>query len=146
MTFGAQKIAKALGDSGCYFLSLMQVAEGISSAYLGPIHEAAEAIENGTLGPDCFVKDASAIMSSLTRQRFEVVKAGPGHSLPLDYILATGEREILRFERADPAGGEPIAHFVVGDGSGKVAWDPWPNSQTVALGALISRRIIRRKA
>lgn len=144
MTYAVQKIAKHLGESGCYFLSLLKVAEELGSAFLDPIHEASEAIEAGRMGEDCYVKDASAIMSALTRECFEVVKAGPGHPLPLDYLPVTGEREILRYERPDPVSGTNLAHFVVGDGLGAVAWDPWPNSRTVAFGCLVSKRIVRK--
>lgn len=144
MIFGAQKIAKALGESGCYFLSLCYVAEKLGGVFLDPLLEAAEAIDGKRLGLDCYVKDAGAIMSDMARGRYVVIKAGPGHPLPLDYKLNEGEREILRYERPDPTGGEPLAHFVVGDGQGRVAWDPWPESLTVAEGKLVSRRIIRK--
>lgn len=144
MTYGVQKIAKALGESGCYFLSLCKIAEVIAGVFFDPIHEAAEAIEAGTMGPDCFIKDAGAVVSALTRERYIVFKAGPGHALPLYYVLAPGEREILRYERPNPAGGEPLAHFIVGDGIGRPSWDPWPESLAVSEGRLVSRRIIRR--
>lgn len=138
MTYGVQKIAKALGESGCYFLSLLKIAESIAGCFVDPIMEASEAIESGMMRMDCFVQDPARIMMHVTRQRFEVIKMSP------DYKPMPGEREILRYERPDPAGGEPLAHFVVGDGQGRCAWDPWPESLTVAQGTLISKRIIRR--
>jgi hypothetical protein len=144
MVFGVQKIAKHLGEAGCYFLSLCKIAEGITKTFLDPILEASQAIQEKTMGDDCFIKDAGAIMTDLARSRYMVIKAGPGHTLALDYVLQEGEHEVLRFERPNPDGGEPLAHFVVGAGDGKtVAFDPWPGSLTVSQGVLISRRIIR---
>lgn len=147
MIDGVQKLAKSIGESGCYFLSLCKVAEEIRGVKLGDLLDWADiAMRRGLLGPDCFVLDASGIFALLVIPSPEVVKAGSGHPLPLDYQLKPGEYEILRFERPAPDGGEPLAHFVVGAGDGKtVAWDPWPNSLTVRDGRLVSRRIIRRK-
>lgn len=143
MTFGVQKICKSLGESGCYFLSLCKIAEEECGRSIDPVVEAATALDWRILGDDAYVKDADAVMEQLAGGPHTVIKAGPGHPLPLDYLPAEGEREILRYERPGP-GGEPLAHFVVGDGSGRVAWDPWPGSATVACGRLISKRIIRR--
>jgi hypothetical protein len=143
MIYGAQKVAKALGDSGCYFLSIGKVCEELGSLYLDIMLEATSAMRNGSLSPDCFVLDASRIISSILRSPWSVLKAGPGHELSLEYALEPGEREILRFERTDEKG-VLVAHFVVGDGHQGVAWDPWPGSLTAAKGVLVSRRIIRR--
>ena len=146
MIFGVQKIAKAVGEAGCYFLSLCKVAEDMGAGPCDVVSRAAECMSKGLLRPDCFVADPAGILSLLGLESHEVVKAGDGHGLPLDYQLKDGEREILRFERPNPAGGDALAHFVVGSGDGKtVAWAPWPGSLTVAQGRLVSRRIIRRK-
>ena len=139
MTTAAQKIAKALGESGCYFFSLCKVAEDVVGHKIDPIEAAARAMELKTLGSDCFVKDAGAIFSMLVGERFGVLKAGPGHTLPLEYAPRPGEREILRYEITPER-----AHFVVGDGSGRLAWDPWPGSEAVRTGRMVSKRIIRR--
>ena len=146
MVSGVQKLSKSLGEYGCYFFSLLNVAENMGGGEYEPIFEANYAIKKGLLGQDCFVADASGILDMLGKNGYEVVKAGPGHELPLDYALKDGEHEILRFERPAPNGGEPIAHFVVGAGDGRtVAFDPWPDSLTVRDGRLVSRRIIRKR-
>lgn len=141
-----QPRAKALGESGCYFLSLCKIAEDYNCLAIYPLENFYACILGKIVAEDATVLDAGAVFSALVqnREHFEVVKAGPGHPLPLDYLPKPGEREILRFERPNPAGGDPLAHFVVGDGKGCVAWDPWPGSLTAAQGRLVSKRIVRR--
>ena len=143
MIQGIQPLFKSLGEYGCYFLSLCKIAEEERRISVSIVEQAYALQGTGLLGSDCYIKDASAIASTLLKAQVDVIKAGPGHPLALDYTLKAGEREILRFERTDEHG-TPIAHFVVGDGKCKVAWDPWPGSKTVAEGTLVSRRIIRR--
>lgn len=144
MTFGIQKLAKALGETGCYFFSILRLAEMEQALFHDPLYEAEIALSEGTMGADCFVKDAGRLLSSTTRQRWMCLKAGPGHDLPIDYALKPGEREILRFELFVAPDSPPLAHFVVGNGRNQVEWDPWPESRTVASGRLVSRRIFRR--
>jgi len=57
------------------------------------------------------------------------------HESP-DRKCKAGEVEILYFE----APGD-LQHFVVGDGSGNVVWDPYGESKTVRTGKLVSKRI-----
>ena len=61
---------------------------------------------------------------------------------PPDYQTVRGEQEILYFERKDTM--QTWGHFVVGDGFGVVAYDPYGDSQTVRKGALAGKRIFRR--
>jgi hypothetical protein len=146
MIDGVQKVAKALGAEGCYFLSLLKIAEEITSHRIDPLGAYVAMVKERALRSDCYVLDAAAILTTLTCQEYGVLKAGPGHTIPLSYTPTPAEREILRFERPNPAEGEAVVHFAVGDGSGRVAWDPWPGSETSAKGALVSKRIIRRKS
>jgi hypothetical protein len=145
MVTNVQKIAKMMGEYGCYFLSLAYIAERITGSRYDIIEEAVYAMDRNSLNFDCFVRNPNDIMANLTGKKYMISKAGPKHSLPLNYILQDGEFEILRFARFDEEGKE-IAHFVVGDGSGKVAFDPWKDSATVKLGELVSKRIVRRMA
>jgi hypothetical protein len=141
-----QIIAKATGESGCYALTGLKIAERGGHA-LPSLETIAAEMAKGNLGSDCFLKDPDAYFSDLFGEPMEVIKAGPGHPLPLDYKLQPNEAEALRFERpGEKPGDEPLAHFVEGAGDGKtVSWDPWPGSRTVRDGKLVSRRIIRRK-
>lgn len=141
-----QRAALAIGKTGCYFLSILELAEslGHENEPLGFYDEAAKA---GDLGPDCMVQDAGSLLSEATGEAWTCLKAGDGHELPLSYQCARGELEILRYERqpepGDTASSER-AHFVVGDGHGVLAWDPWGKSHTVEVGKVVSKRIFRR--
>jgi hypothetical protein len=136
---GPQQDAAEIGKNGCYFLSLLRLV-GKESEALG-IYQKATA--RGAISEGCFVEDPPAILALAAGGTWNVRHA------PADYILADGEFEILRFERKgiDKMGLTVSAvHFVVGDGHGKVAWDPWINSRTVQEGKLASKRIVRRIA
>jgi len=137
---GIQAAAAAIGENGCYFFSLGK-AVGFEGDML---EEYRAAVASEALSATCFVNDAAKILAQLTGSRWDVVKAGPGHPLPLTYCPRPGEREILRFERPDPEGGDPLAHFVLGDGQGRCLWDPWGESETVRVGIIVSKRILRR--
>lgn len=142
-----QRAALAIGRTGCYFLSILAIAEETASFRPDPLVEYAAAVQAKTLGDDCMVLDAGRLMTNVSGIAWACIKAGPGHPLPLDYQTKPGEREILRYERpADPreGPGAEFAHFVVGDGSGCLAWDPWGDSAAVKNGKLVSKRIFRR--
>ena len=145
MIQAAQKWLKALGLEGCYFIALCWIAEDMSGTSLDIIREFDKARRLGYVGDDAFVNDAGKLFTLLTGSttRYDVWKAGPGHPLPLDYVLLAGEREVLRFEYTDEAG-KTWVHFVAGDGSQRCAYDPEGTSNSVTKGKLVSRRIIRR--
>jgi hypothetical protein len=140
----AQRVAASIGTYGCYFLALVKIAEDLAGIELDVLREYANARKTGFVGEDAFVLDAGKLFTMLTHggASYEVWKAGPGHSLPLDYKLLPGEREVLRFEYTD-ANAKPWVHFVVGDGSGQCAYDPEGDSNSVARGKVVSRRIVR---
>jgi hypothetical protein len=144
MTKAPQAACIQLGETGCYFLSIIYHAESILGSQLEPLAVFAKAIMVGTVGADAYVKDAGTLMTNLTGKRWTCLKAGPGHELPFDYEIKKGELEILRFEKQNPDPKKEPAHFVVGDGTGKVLFDPMGYSITVASGKMVSRRIFRR--
>lgn len=140
-----QKLAKELADYGCYYFSLCYLAEDIQGIRLNYFDEYADAKSKGMFDDQGCVKDAGKLFTLLCHApiAYAVVKSGEGHSLPLDYKLLPGEREILRFEYVDSTG-KTWVHFVVGDGNQKCLYDPYGNSNSVAKGKVISRRIIRK--
>jgi len=140
-----QKLAKELGEAGCYYFSLCWLAEDTQGIRLDYLSEYADAKAKGMFDEECFVKDAGKLFTFLchTPIAYTVVKAGEGHPLPLNYKLLPGEREILRFEYVD-ATGKTWGHFVVGDGSQKCLFDPLGESNSVSKGKVVSRRIIRQ--
>lgn len=137
VTPAPQKAAVKIGEAGCYFLSILNIAEAETCIPFDAFAAYHSFTRTGVVRDDCYVLDAGKLMSRLTQRKYDCIKAGPGHELPGDYILRPGEREILRYE----LNGE--AHFVVGDGAGRVAFDPYGESRTVAEGRLVSRRIFR---
>jgi hypothetical protein len=143
-----QAAALAIGRTGCYFLSILKLAEKWGGPRRDALLEYENAVGRGTLGNDCMVLDAGRLLSILTNNGWTCLKAGPGHELPLTYQCASAEElEILRYERpvepGDTASSER-AHFVVGDGQGKLSWDPYGESRTVRVGKVVSKRVFRR--
>lgn len=139
-----QRAASAIGKTGCYFLSICYLS---GDRDINPLDAYAKALGEGILAEDCTVLDAGKLLSRLSGMRWTCLKAGAGHELSLDYQLKAGEREILRYERP-PLPGDTAstdrAHFVVGDGQCRIAWDPYGDSLTVKNGHLASRRIFRQ--
>ncbi len=131
-----QKIMETLGKSGCYFLAIVHLAEDIMKRTFDALQVFLAAIKLGYVKEDCFITMPEKMLEMLTENRWTVMKADK------DAPIIGGSYEILRFERTDPSGTYP--HFVVGDGMGKVAWDPYGDSRTVREGKLISKRIFRR--
>lgn len=127
-----QEICKALGESGCYFISLLKA--------VGKEYDALQlfkmALGQGLVDEDCFVKNPSAVLSLATGGTWSVRHEGP------TYVPKAGEMEILRFERKATL--KTYAHFVVGDGRGNVSYDPLGKSMTVQAGTLQSKRILKR--
>jgi hypothetical protein len=133
-----QRVAASIGESGCYFLSILYFAEALTRQAVDALVAYQSALDAGYIDSECFVKDPAKLMQMLTGSRWMVRKAGPGHELPLDYALKAGELEILRYERRGNA------HFVVGSGRGTVAFDPYGVSATVMSGQMVSRRIFTK--
>ena len=148
-----QKVALAVGRTGCYYLALCSWAESLGGEVVDPLDVFPAFVSRGWLGPDAFMKNPAAILGWLTCKTWMALKAGPGHELPLDYQLKEGEYEILRFERPLKQGEGPStesAHFVRGTGVGpmnqrRILWDSWTGSSAVIDGALVSRRIFRKQ-
>jgi len=130
----SQTIARKLGESGCYFLSLLHLAQRDNDA----IGLYKQAVAKGIIDEDCYVKDPPLLLSLITGGRWSVVHQAA------QYLTKSDELEILRFERK--AAMKTYAHFVVGDGRGQVEYDPLDNAQTVAAGQLVSKRIVKRLA
>lgn len=142
-----QKAALQIGKTGCYKLSIDFLAGEINRGEVDVLATWAIGRRAGCLGEDATVLDAGKLLTVLTGVGWECIKAGPGHPLPLEYQCKLGEREILRYERPEELGDNGStdrAHFVVGDGKGRIYWDPYGDSHTVKVGKVVSKRIFRR--
>ena len=133
-----QKLMETLGKTGCYFLSIVHLAENVTKERIDAIEAFLIAFSSGNVQQDCFVVAPGTILSQLSGVRWGMRKEDKA------YPTKPGELEILRFERKDV--GAVVGHFVVGDGSGGVAWDPFGESRTVRDGVLISKRVFYREA
>lgn len=131
-----QRNAELVGKYGCYFLSILHLAEGIVGELIDPLRAYLYARDEGWMSADCFVSDPASILLHFSGVKWR------GSKEPSDYSTKSGELEILRFELRETM--LTKAHFVVGDGEGRVGWDPYGNSDTVARGELVSKRIFRR--
>jgi hypothetical protein len=133
-----QKLMETLGKNGCYFLSIVHLAENVTKERIDAIEAFLIALSSGNVQQDCFVVAPWTILSRLSGVRWGMRKEAK------DYPTKPGELEILRFERQDI--GALVGHFVVGDGRGGVAWDPFGESRTVRDGVLVSKRVFYREA
>lgn len=119
---------------GCYFQGIARIAwdEGGFDGHLRRIIKktAKYCVREGCMLPDYFVQKPTCIFEAFGLRVIFLGWKGP------EYVCEPNERELLRMEWE----GE---HFVVGDGASGVAWDPWPNSQTVAHGRVVDKRVFR---
>ena len=133
-----QRMMVTIGAEGCLLLSIVHLAEGVRGTRVDALKAYVDALADGLIRDDCYVLDPARLMSVLTVQEGWVC-LNPG--LPIT-PCQPGDLEVLRFERQTPA--TLYTHFVVGDGQGRVAWDPLGDSMSVAQGHLAGRRIFRR--
>lgn len=129
-----QSVCKALGASGCYFLSLLHLVD----ADLNALTLYDLSVRKKYLDYDCFVENPAGILNLATGYKWTVRYENA------DYKTLPTEREILRFERKTTT--VTYAHFVVGDGLGNVVYDPLGDSETVKSGKLVSKRIVTKNA
>jgi len=133
-----QRNAELVGAYGCYFLAILHLAEGIIGETIDPLRAYLYVRDMDWMSEECFVNEPSSILSYFSGAKWRNTKEAA------DYETHRGELEILRFELRETM--TTKAHFVVGDGSGNVQWDPYGNSVTVNRGTLVSKRIFRRVA
>lgn len=132
-----QRDAHYLGEAGCYFFSILRIAEVVTGNNIDAMVEYNTAFAMGDIEQDCFVNRPAELLSRLTGGKWAVMKG------PADAPVPAGAMEILRFERVDNSTGKQLVtgHFVLGDGKGGVAFDPYGDSKTVREGHLVSKRI-----
>ena len=142
----------AIQHYGCYYMSLLYLANHWTNVELS-----AELINGGLYmmickrgwmvseiplvdgGPivHCWIADPVSIL------RWFGVVVGGVRKVGGDYVTRPGELEVLFYKA--PGG---IGHFVVGDGKGNCAYDPWYSaeggSRAVREGVLESKRVFAR--
>lgn len=133
MIKGMQKILLELGNYGCYFLSIVEAAERRSGKEYSILPIFLEMKKKGFIGKDSYIFFPDKILSALTGKPYTI-----RHERK-DYKAKAGEIEILRYEWRYKD--NVSAHFVLGDGYGRIAYDPLAGSYTVQNGLLESKRI-----
>ena len=129
-----QKDCKTLGEDGCYFFSLLWIAEQELGKSLDALAVFDEAKKRGWAEADCYMADPAALMGFLLGKPCQIRK-----SWDFAEPLEANEREVRCFERK--ATGTTYYHFVVADGD-KILYDPLEASRTVMQGEPHSRRIV----
>lgn len=144
-----QRIFRDIGEGACYFLSIVRAAEKFTGQYIDAFIQFIDANARMVIVgkssvpevlPDCFVSAPDELMSHLTGAKWTVEKVDAGYRCQL------GDVEILRYEWVEKKTGITVTHghFVLGDGNGNIAYDPFGESMTVRFGNVVSKRIFRR--
>ena len=128
-----QYVCSKIGQSGCYFLSLVNVAENIAKKDIDVFAAYDKGIKEGWMDKDCFMKNPAAMLRHLTGKKIEVRHDKVG------YVPKDGEYEITRYELQET--GRTFSHFVV-TRNGKLVYDPYGESRTRLLGKAASLRIV----
>lgn len=122
---------KMLGEYGCYFLSIVHIAENITGRRIDAIAAYIDAFERKMIDNEATVLNPGAVISMLTGGKYTVRHEGS------TYKTAPNEYEVLVFKAK-------FTHYVAGDGTGRVSYDPLGNSNTVATGSIVEKRIFRK--
>jgi len=132
-----RRLRQPIKEYGCYYMSILYLVNKYTNYPLtiqkinGQIYFGA--VQQGFMNTNCYVQDPSGLCKWLG---WNAVYTG-NHESP-DYKCGVNEAEILYFHHKDVGG-----HFVVGDGAGHVAYDPWGVSRAASQGGLKSKRIFR---
>ena len=130
-----QKLALALGEEGCYFFSLLYIAEQELGRDFDSIGTFDYAMRQGWVASDCYMGNPAGMMTSLLGRRCSISK-----SWDFGYQLKENEWEVRCYQRVTT--GTTYYHFVVVDKDGTVVYDPLGDSNTVKYGKPYSRRIL----
>lgn len=129
-----QAICSKIGKSGCYFLSLVYIAESITKKVIDTFSLYEKGIKEKWFDSDCFMVNPAAMMSYLIGKKVDVRHDKIGYK-PLG-----NEYEITRYELKET--GVTYGHFVV-TRNGELVYDPFGNSRTRTKGKAVSTRIIK---
>lgn len=137
-----EKLKSEIKQWGCYFMSLLFLVNKLTNMSLpiGRINTLYRLfVSQGWMTETCFIQNPTAILG-WAGIKAQMVFVDGTHRVRPDYECLPNEYEILCFSRE---GAAPRTHFVVGDGSGHVAYDPYGESLAVKEGELVSKRVFR---
>lgn len=137
-----QRTLRRLGESGCYLISVHELARRLDPVNTPDIVTTYEySVARGWVREDCFVIRPDLVIEWLTGLPWVVEHQS------LSYTTGAQEYEILRLEKKTTL--RTDAHFVLGDGAGNLYWDPEGLTQTDYIRGgwtFVSKRIFRRRA
>jgi hypothetical protein len=139
------RLLETINKFGCYFMCILFLVNKYIKSQFNPSlineyhkffgdmkwYDEDEEDYKSVMDNDCFIWRPD-IMANHFRLANRVKKVGP------DYMCKPGEYEIQCWKRGKQK------HFVVGDGSGHIAYDPMGVSRTTTEGMLESKRILWR--
>lgn len=145
-----QKIAKVIGESGCYFLCLCYVVQCITGVPVDPIYyynrfTKEKHGDKALMDLDCYLNFPAIVLTEMLKA--EIAKYGINFKFSsinirketnIKYVPKNNEALIGYFEIE----GNHYGHFVNIDEAKKVINDPLEKSNTVKNGKLKSLRII----
>jgi hypothetical protein len=136
MPEGIQTFFAEAGESACYVLAIIKIAERLTQKSIDPIITMIEAIDKGEIhynytnkndDDNFFVKKPESILNRLTGETYILTKESPL------YITQPGDQIVQRWERKKT--GVTTGHFRLAD------WDSLYDSQTVKYGEIVSLRV-----
>ena len=127
-----QYVCSKIGKSGCYFLSIVYIAEQETKKKIDVLELYEKALSEKWIDKDCFMNDPGAMMSYLLNKKVDCRHDVTGYS------PKSNEFEITRYELKET--GVTYGHFVV-TRNGKLIYDPFGESRTRKLGKAVSTRI-----
>lgn len=139
MREGIQSFMASAGETACYALCVIRIAEIETGREIDPIRAMQQGIDKGHIsfdwedynnGYNFFMHDPAAFLRMLTEDSWTA-----RHDTA-DYKSKMGEYVVQRWERQTT--GKTFAHFRLPD------WDSLHNSQTVRLGRIVSTRVFWR--
>lgn len=130
------RLRQEIQEDGCYLMSIFFLVNKytnfpFSVELINDLYHTFN--KKGWIDSECTILNPNAIFGFLEMD----VNYTNRHEPP-ERQTQKNEVEILRFVSSYGA------HFVVGDGKGNVAYDPWGVSRAVKNGRIESKRIFRR--
>ena len=129
-----QRLFETLGDTGCFLLAMVEVAQDVLGKYIDALLVYAEALRLGYINELCLVIKHEVLLERLTGDDWQYHKEAP------DYVPRHDERVIEEWKRQ--AVGVDYTHFAYRRPSGELV-DTLGNSVTIAKGYLKSKRVFR---
>jgi uncharacterized protein (DUF1330 family) len=139
-----ENLPESFHRKGCYEMSLLFLVNKLANVSMSPprikVFDKMFTAKNWVQNDEQYqhyIRDPEAIFGHFGIEAKMLVKGGTHHIEP-SYAGSPNEVEILFFKRPGQ-----IGHFVVGDGHGHVAYDPYGVSNSVKFGRLESKRVFR---